>query len=189
MPNDRVIETIYLGPFTNVEAVNTSTLFHPGELGARVALTQTGVGSKEYQFVQLDSGATAAADLAPAAGQLVYWKSKSNYIVTNSVKQALGAQSVGSTNNAFRNEVAGVLTVAATPGNYCFVQQKGNNTGVLMTSGSPFVGDQLVAQTSSATGVIVAAGTAPTVQSLGKFAAAGSSITSGNVDLDIPGIP
>lgn len=189
MPNDRVIESIYLGPFSNVEAVNVATLFHPGELGARVALTQTGSGAKEYQLVQMDSGATAAADIAPAAGQLVYWKNKATYLVTNSIKQALGAQSVGSTNNAFRNEVAGVIQVAVTPGNYCFAQQKGNNTGVLMTSGSPFVGDQIVATTTSGTGVIVAAGTAPTVQSLGKFAAAGTSITSGNVDLDIPGIP
>jgi hypothetical protein len=56
MPANRVIETIYLGQFSSVEAFNASTLYKQGELGARTATTN----GKEYQLVQLDSGATSA---------------------------------------------------------------------------------------------------------------------------------
>ena len=202
MANIRVIQSPYIGPFSNIEAVNESSTtsgigIHVGELGGRVELTQTGAGTKEYQKVQLDSGATAAADVAPAIGQLVYWKNKSQYLVTNSKLQALGhnsstagGQSYNQTTDAYRNEVAGVLTVAATPGNYTWIQQKGNNTNVLITSGSPLPGDNLIATTTSGTGVLsAAAATAPVVPILGKFTTPQTSVTAGFVDLDIPGIP
>jgi uncharacterized protein with beta-barrel porin domain len=194
MPNDRVIETVYIGPFTNVEAVNVATLFHPGELGARVALTQVGIASKEYQLVQLDSGTAVAT---PAIGDLVYWKQigsggasgKSQYLVTRDSAQAVGG--AGNANSAFRNEVAGVLVNATTPGNFTFIQQKGNHTAVKFKSGAAVTGYSLVADTTTAQADLIASGTAITLMTLGRSNtnSAGVSITSINADLDIPGIP
>ena len=66
MANIRVIQSPYIGPFSNIEAVNESSTstgvgIHVGELGGRVELTQTGAGTKEYQKVQLDSGVAAGS--------------------------------------------------------------------------------------------------------------------------------
>ena len=191
MANIRVIQSPYIGPFSNIEAVNESSTgsgvgIHTGELGGRVELTQTGTGTKEYQKVQLDSGVAAGAY---AAGQLVYWKDKSKYLVTNDKAAALGANAVGSANDGYRNEVAGVIQVIGTPTNYVWVQQKGNNAAVKITSGSPAPGDNLVGSTTSGSGTIIAAGSNLTLQSLGKFTTVATSVTSAPVDLDIPGIP
>lgn len=194
MPANRVIESIYLGPFSSVESFNSSTLYKQGELGARVA---TG-GNKEYQLVQLDSGATAATGVGiVAVGQVAYWKDKTRYLVTNNFLAAVGGQSA---NNAFRNEIAGIFRVAVTPGAaadssgggyYCFVQQKGNCSNVVSKSLTAVKGYWIVGDTTASTAQvdIVAAGTAPTVQPIGKCNQDGSSITSLNVDLDVPGIP
>lgn len=196
MANIRVIQSPYIGPFSNVETVNeippsttnTGIGIHQGELGGRVELTQTGSGTKEYQKCQIDSGATATANLAPAIGQMLYWKNKASYIVTNDSRFAVGGQ----TTSGWRNEVAGILLVAATPGNNVWLQQKGNCTTVNISSGSPNPGDLLIASTSTtlAQGTIVTAGSAaPVVQNLGKFALAQTTVTVATVDLDIPGIP
>jgi hypothetical protein len=194
MPANRVIESIYLGPFTSAEAFNSSTLYKQGELGARVATT----GGKEYQLVQLDSGATSANTVGiVAVGQVAYWKDKSRYLVTNDNRVCVGGQSA---NSAYRNEVAGIFRVAVTPGAagdtsgggyYCFVQQKGNCTNVVSKSLTAVKGYQIVGDNTSNTAQvdIVASGTAVTVQSLGKCNQDGSTITSLNVDLDVPGIP
>lgn len=198
MSNSRWIVSPYIGPFANIEAVNES--FSPstapygvgirvGELGARTGLTQTGVGTKEYQKVQLDSGATAATAIGVvAAGQLAYWKDKSKYLVTNDIVQALGGQSA---NSAFRNEVAGVFTNAVTAGNFTWVQQKGNTTVLKSKSLTGVAGYWLVSDTTAGTAQadIVATGTAPTVQSIGKNNTVGAAQTTLNADLDIPGIP
>jgi len=202
MANIRVIQSPYIGPFANVEAVFESALqsgvgIHVGEVGGRVELTQTGAGTKEYQKVQLDSGAVAATPAgAPTTGELVYWKSKPAYIVTNDSRFAIGGQPSGA--SGFRNEVAGVLvTPQATltsnvgiPG-YIWVQQKGNCATVKIASGSPNPGDQLQSDTSTtaAQGLVAATGTQTVVQALGKFTTIGSSVTVAPVDLDIPGIP
>ncbi len=182
MPSNRVIETIYLGPFPSVDKVNTSTLYKPGELGARADINNT-----EWQLVQLDSGATASAPAGVVAvGQAAYWKDKSKYLVTNDMTQAVGAAA------GARNEVAGVFQVAVTAGNYCYVQQKGRSLNAVKTkSGSPNIGDWLVADNTASTAQfdVVAIATAPTVRSYGVYAAAGSSSTTATVDLDIPGIP
>lgn len=203
MANIRVIQSPYIGPFANVEAVVESSSssgvgIHVGELGGRVELTQTGAGTKEYQKVQLDSGAVAASAAgAPTTNQVLYWKNKQTYTVTNDSRFAIGGQITGGT-APFRNEVAGILvqpqaslTTAIGTGPYIWVQQKGNCAAVKIASGSPNPGDQLVADTSTtaAQGVVVAAGTAVTVQSLGKFTTVGSSVVVAAVDLDIPGIP
>jgi len=195
--NIRVIQSPYIGPFSNIEAVNESSTgtgvgIHIGELGGRVELTQTGVGTKEYQKVQLDSGAVAGSGPGVVAiGQLAYWKDKSKYLVTNDPGQAIGASSVANVNTPFRNEVAGVFTVAATAGNYTWVQQKGNNTVIKSKSVTGVPGYWVVSDNTAATSQVdlVATTTAPTVQPLGKNVTAGSALTTLTVDLDIPGIP
>jgi|SRR5580765_210481 len=197
MANIRVIQSPYIGPFSNIEAVNESSTtsgvgIHVGELGGRVELTQTGAGTKEYQKVQLDSGAVAGSGPGIVAiGQLAYWKDKSKYLVTNDPGQAIGAASVINTNTPFRNEVAGVFTVAVTAGNYTWVQQKGNNTTVKSVSSTGVPGYWVVSDNTAATSqvALVATTTAPTVQPLGKNVTAGSGLTTLTVDLDIPGIP
>jgi hypothetical protein len=162
---------------------------HPGDLGQRAELTQVGAGTKEYQKVLVDSGATAAAPSGlPLAGQLLYWKNKSTYTVTNDSRFAVGGQ----TTNGWRNEVAGVLTCTGmTPGNATWVQQKGNFPTVKIASGSPNPGDQMQSDTSTtaAQGLIAVANTQTTVLALGKFALAQTTVTAASVDLDIPGIP
>lgn len=197
MANIRVIQSPYIGPFSNIEAVNEPSTgsgigIHVGELGGRVELTQTGAGTKEYQKVQLDSG--VAVGVGPgvvATGQLAYWKLKANYIVTNDPGQAIGATSVVNVNTPFRNEVAGVFTNAVTAGNYTWVQQKGNNTVLKSKSVTAIPGYWVVSDNTAATSQVdlVATTTAPTVQPLGKNNTSGTAQTTLNVDLDIPGIP
>lgn len=183
MPANRVIETLYLGPFSDIEKINTATLYKPGELGARICT----VPGKEYQLVQLDSGATSSTSAgAVAAGQLAYWADKSKYKVTNNSSDAVGS---GGTQNNFRNEVAGVFTESVTAGYYCVVQQKGRKTLLACDSASYEIGDNIVASTNTTKAARVAAGTAITVMSIGKAAAATTAITTVTADLDIPGIP
>ena len=162
--------------------MNASSLYKPGELGARAAVNNT-----EWQLVQLDSGATAATGVGVvAAGQAAYWKDKSTYLVTNNFLQAVG------TTTGARNEVAGVFQTAVTAGNYCFVQQKGRSVNAIkLASSSPNIGDWIVADNTGSTAqfAIVAIATAPTVRSYGLAAAAGSSVTTIAADLDVPGIP
>lgn len=197
MPNQRVTQNPYIGRFTNIEQVNepqqstteTGVGLHIGDLGQRCELTQAGVGTKEYQKVVLDSGATAATSGGLyAAGQTVYWKDKSRYIVTNDTVQAIGGLSA---NNAFRNEVAGVITATTiTAGNATWIQQKGNNTNVKFKSGTPITGYWVVADTTAAQTDQVATTTAPVVQPMGKMVSAGAvALTTVTVDLDVPGIP
>src|SRR5689334_2140529 len=119
MPANIRIESIYLQG-GSYESLNVSTLYKPGELGARA----TTVSGKEFQLVQCDSGATAAtATGAVTAGQLAYWKTKvgngatagpgsgAGYIVTNNPADCLAN---GGANSEFRNEVAGVFGNAVT---------------------------------------------------------------------------
>lgn len=201
MANIRVIQSPYVGPFANIEQVIESSTssgvgIHVGELGGRVELTQTGVGTKEYQKVQLDSGVVAATGVGvPTQGQLAYWKDKSKYLVTTDFLQAIGGQSA---NSAFRNEVAGVIVtptasftsfVGQAP--YIWIQQKGNNTVLKSVSSTGVAGYWVVGDTTASTAqaALVATTTAPTVQPLGKNNSVGATLTTLNVDLDIPGIP
>jgi hypothetical protein len=195
MPNQRVVQNPYIGVFTNIEQVNEPQTgagvvgIHPGDLGQRAELTQVGAGTKEYQKVILDSGAVSAASGgALAAGQTLYWKNKATYTVTNDSTQAIGGQSA---NNAWRNEVAGVLTCTSpTAGNATWIQQKGNNTNVKSKSITPITGYWVVSDTTTAQVDQVATTTAPTVQPMGKMVSAGAvALTTLAVDLDIPGIP
>lgn len=178
--------TINIGASSSLEAVNLSALPRPGELGQRVY----GTANKEYQAVQLDSGATAATAAGiTARGHVLYWKDKVNYIVTNDAVAAIGANSVlNGSNNAFRNEVAGICMLAVTAGNYTLIQNRGNMSAVKAKTATFNIGYEVVADTTAAQVDAVAAGTALTVTSIGKAAAIASG-TSVSVDLNLPQVP
>jgi len=172
MPSGRVNQTVYLGTFSGPDAFNSATLYKPGELGSRFELT-----GKAYQVVQLDSGATASTSAGVvAAGQLAFWKDRSNYIVTNDKAQAIGGPVASNGRNAY----AGVFQVAATAGYYACIQQRGQSATPLLTdSGSAVINDMLVPHTAGTAGVVVVAqGTAPTVNVVGRATAATATTTA-----------
>ena len=182
MPSGRIDQTLYVGPYSNVEAINATTLYKPGELGSQIQLV-----GKSYQLVQVDSGATAAtgAGHVPLCGDLAFWKDRSKYIVTNDKAQA--------ENNAgdSRNSAAGVFnsltsgaagTASITPGRYGVIQQRGTHVGVLTTGSAAAAGGTLVSVASATSttpaAVTVAAGTAPTCVVVGIATAATSAVTT-----------
>jgi len=152
MPAGRIDQTLYLGPFSNVEAMNATTLYKPGELGSQI---QT-VNGKAYQLIQLDSGATAStAAGTPVAGHLAFWKDRTKYLVTNDKAQA---ENPGSA--AASSSVAGVFcsltsgaagTATITAGNFGVIQQRGTHVGVLSGSNTAAKGDVLAPDSASAT--------------------------------------
>lgn len=152
MPAGRIDQTFYLGPYGNVEAFNTSTLYKPGELGSQAQL----VNGKSYQLVLLDSGATSSTTAGtPVCGHLAFWKNRSTYTVTNDKAQAenpgnaAGASSVAGVFCSLTSGAAGTAT--ATAGNYCFIQQRGTHVGILSGSNTAAKGDQLISDTASGT--------------------------------------
>lgn len=174
--------TIYI-PTGNPDTVNYTPAYAPGELGVYYDF-----GTKSYQIVQLDSGATAATPSgAVAANQLAYWKDKVNYVVTNDSRFALGGGAAA--NSAYRNFVAGVFRpLAPTPGNIIHVLQRGFNLQVA-SDGTGAVGDTAVCNTSTTLLQVTAvtAGTAPGPMALGQIrGAAVAGIIP--VDLTIPSI-
>jgi|SRR5262245_7342635 len=188
MPNANRQQTIWL-PTGNPDTTNiTSADFNslggqPGQLG-----TEFEYVDRKYQRVQLDSGATAAASPAgaPAANQLAYWKAKSGqYIVTNDRRFALG---FSGGNDGYRNQVAGIIRLAATPGNYIDVLKAGANIPVA-SDGNGADGGVAVAEAGTAARVTaVTAGTAPTCIPVGVIRGAAVANVI-NVDVDIPDTP
>lgn len=160
----------------NPDTENNAALYAPGELGMVYQK-----GDNQYQQVQLDSGATAAANLAPAANQILYWKNKLAKIVTNDTKQAVG----NAVSNAWSNHVAGVLRNTASPGNYIWVLQRGLGISVKTTQ-TVTQGQSVIANTSTPAADVagVAVGTAPTAQKLGIATSANASSLV-TVDLNI----
>jgi hypothetical protein len=180
MPANRVVETAYIGPFASIESVNASSAYYPGQVGQRI-ITAT---NKQYQFVQLDSGALTAATV----GQVLYWKDRANYVVTNNNLFANGGSPT--TTSTARNMIAGVATAASvTAGYYTFIQQQGLHSAVVATSGSPAAGDFAVGDTTTGKATSVAVATAPTVDVIGRVRTTQSSSTAWPVDLSIVGIP
>src|ERR1700728_629999 len=137
MPSGRIDQSIYIGPYASIEAMNVTTLYKPGELGGQVQL-----GGKAYQLVQLDSGATASTPAGlPVCGMVAYWKSRPSYIVTNDIRFAdgfttgttgQGANSVAGVFNSLTSGAGGTATI--TPGNYGVVQQRGTHVGLFTGS-------------------------------------------------------
>jgi len=178
MPNINRQQTVYI-PTGNPDTVNENSsfggisvtppappMYEPGTLGMAYDYND-----RAYQIV-----------LAPAANQLMFWKNRANYIVTNDPKQC----DFGPTN--FRNAVAGVLRTAATPGNVVHVLIRGRRILVKGTAGA--VGDTIIANSGTACDTTnVAAGTAVTWQEVGTCAVVSGDSTNGTVDVDIPNIP
>ena len=163
--------------------MNVSSLYAPGDLGSAHDLND-----RSYQCVQLDSGATAATPVgAPAANQLTFWKDKNKYLVTTDDRMAIGGQ----TANAWRNQAAGWLRNAATPGNYVYILQRGDNIPVAGAAGGG-VGQRIIAQTTGTAQVTFeAVGGNNTYKALGVAREATAATLAGHVyaDVDIPNIP
>lgn len=181
MPYGRIDQSLYVGPYANVEAINTTTLYKPGELGS-----QFQSGTKAYQLIQLDSGATASTGAgAPLCGHTAFWKSRSSYIVTNDKAQAetVAGDSRNSIAGVFNSLTSGAAgTASLTAGNYGVIQQRGTHVGVLTNGTAAAAGDLLVpvATATSVTAAVVrvAAGTAPTCAVVGVATAATSAVTT-----------
>ncbi len=191
MPSGRIDQTLYIGPFANIETMNVSTLYKPGELGS-----QTQLNNKSYQLIQLDSGATASTAGAPVTGSVAFWKDRSKYLVTTDKQVAEGGPTIAKTVNS----VAGVFcqtasganvagTASLTAGNYGVIQQRGQHVGVLTSSGTAATGDFLIALTTGAPpgSLVVASGTALNSMPIGRATAATSAVTTGYTPANIGG--
>lgn len=184
MPAGRFDSTLYIGTGSTIESLNVATLYKPGELGKKIETT----ANKDYQLVQLDSGATASTGAGVvASGQVAYWKSLSSYLVTNDKVQALGGPA---TSGGALNSVAGVFRAAVTAGNYCVIQTRGQCSNVISDgSNNTVVGDYVVAKNSTSDVVVrTAAGTAPPNIPLGRCYVAEAASVVG-VLLDLPQVP
>src|SRR5574341_1895934 len=172
MPNEKNVQTQYLGPTNNADTYSEASPYpDTGAMGQ--VLEQN---NRTYQFAKLDSGAAALA--APAANDLLFWKDRTQYLVTTDSRFSSGA----------RNNVAGVLRNAATAGDWIFALQRGDAISV-KSDGNGVAGDIAIANSGTSADITrIAAGTAPTYQILGKVtaAAAGGFIT---VDLNIDAAP
>jgi hypothetical protein len=185
MPHANRSQTVYVST-GNPDTVNDSTPYFPGQLGQAFD-----ANDRAYQYVQSDSAPSVSGPSgAYAANQVLYWKDRSQYLVTNDSAQGLrGGQA-----NSFRNNVAGILRNACTPGNYIFVLQRGRNINV-KEAGAATGGMLLVSDTSAtaAQALGTAIATAPPVQNLGVVSSAtGVAPNAANVctaDIDIPNIP
>jgi hypothetical protein len=177
MPNSYNNQTVYVDT-GDPDTMNSSSLYKGGELG-----TAFQKNDKGYQIVKLDSG--AGQTLTLAAKQLLYWKDRSNYLVTNDYRFGL----YNGVANSHANNVAGVLRNAATAGNYICVLQRGRNIAV-MEEGSATAGMRLVASVSTpeADTLGVAVGTQLVYKELGTVRTA-TSATTCYADLEISPIP
>lgn len=207
MANTRTDQQIYLGPFSNVEAfhqnlsgtaqMGAAQLFHPGEAGIRAVLTQVGPGNKEYQLCQIDSGATSATPTgAIAKGQLMYWKSRTLFSVTNDSRFAEGNPFTSTARNLVQS-VAGVLvapttgTGAAIAGDWVYLQTKGTCNVILSAQASPGFMDFAVPNNSATVPQISnsAVGTAPGDTTVGRYTSTTVTNSVATVDLQLPEIP
>jgi len=181
MPAGRIDQNMYLGPFSNVEAMNATTLYKPGELGSQIQLPNW----KAYQLIQLDSGATASTSAGlPICGHLAFWKNRSTYTVTNDKAQAetpgnaAGASAVAGVFCSLTSGVAGSASI--TPGNFGVIQQRGTHVGILSGLNTAAKGDQLTSDTGSGTAQAAkfTPGTAATAPIVAIAIAATGAVTS-----------
>lgn len=168
-----------------------SPAFVPGEVGCTFVDQNTG---NAYLRVWLDSGATSTTAVGVvAAGQLAFWKSQPNSIVTNDAIQC-DAGSAGAI-----NRVAGVFQTAVTaapgvngadgnPAQYLcdllIKSSSGNPTSVV--AASALAGAQATANATAAHADVVyttGVSTAPVSQVLGVFTS--STITNGKAQLQV----
>jgi hypothetical protein len=217
MTNTRQYWTPYLGPFSSVETFHQGAgagtgfgqfpgLFDAGMAGAKVIETQSGAGSKQYQLCQIDSGATSATPAgAIAQGQVMYWKDRTRYQVTNDSRFSdaviLGTPAAGAAQAV--SAVAGVLVTpttgagAALAGDFVYLQQQGQCTVLLVggASGPGVTGDWLIPNPSATVpqAKIVAQASTPGAtligQVLNQIPLGATTGTLSNANLQLPGIP
>lgn len=208
MSNTRQYVAQWIGPFSNVETFHQGGAAAPGfgqfpafpnsgTLGARVIVTESpsSPGSKEYQLLQIDSGATSATPTgAIAQGQLMYWKDRAKYLVTNDVRFSDWFAS-GTRNGV--NSAAGVLvtpTTGSSPaiaGDTVYLQTKGRCDLILSAQASPSLGDWAIPNNSLTVPQInnVAVGTAPGDTVVGRYRSVTVTSSVASVDLQLPEIP
>lgn len=168
---------------TNISPTDFNSMGgQPGSLGLTF---EAGNPARTYQRVVLDSGATSATPSgAVAANDLLYWKDKSNYIVTNDSRFAMGGAS-GTT--VYRSYSAGVLRLAATPGYIVDLCQRGLSIPGADGGNTFAAGEQVFAEATATDNAFdrIGIGTACPGQCLGvaRGVAAGGFV---NIDLDIP---
>ncbi len=158
----------------NPDTVNESTPYMDGQVGQVI-----NVNEKTYQYVHVDSGATASNTVGVvAANEVAFWKDKTQYLVTNDLRFSTGG----------RNTVAGIFRNAMTAGYYGFVLQQGDAISV-KSDGGGAANDVAIANSGTAADITnITAGSAITYNTLGviKGAAVASVIS---VDLNIPSAP
>lgn len=169
MALDRM-RTVYYGAQT-FSTFNVSSLYKPGELGNVVIDVSQ---NRRGQLVQLDSGCTAStATGVTAAGQVLFWKDKSKFLVTNDALQANAVNAPaggwGNAGNATldaRAFYAGICQNAVTAGYYTIIIQRTDQAaGFLVKAavgGTYNAGNFLTPNTGTAADATsVTAGTAP----------------------------
>ena len=171
-----------------------SPYYAPGELGCYFNDENTG---NQYLRVQVDSGATSSTGIGhtPQIGEVMYWKSVANSIVTNDKAQCdLGA-------TAAPNRIAGVIGPTAptvTPNTngddgaplmYMtdLIVKTGPQPGYVQCSGAPTAGQTASGNTAANTAntVATAAGTATPSEIVGVFTG-GASVTPAGSTVTYP---
>jgi hypothetical protein len=190
MPNANRGTSMYLGAFASPDTLNqplsatpasasASTPFQwyaPGDIGVTFEYQD-----KAYTVAVLDSGATSANPVgAPAANNVLFWKSKGNRIVTNDFRQCVTPTVPGAS-------VAGILRVTPTTigagGNVIGMLIRG--FGIPVTAGTTAIGPIMVDTTASTCRVVTAVGTA-TQMGQATTADSGGNATC---NVDIPQLP
>jgi hypothetical protein len=205
MPNTRQYWAPYVGPFASVETFHQNPLFDPGQAGNRVIVSQVGATFKEYQLCQVDSGCTASTPTgALLTGQLLYWKDRTRYLVTNDSR--FTDLAIANAGLAARNSVQSVAGVLVNPstsfpsvvvpsgqtgGDWVYLQTKGRCTVILSAQASPTAGDFVIPNNSATVPQVnnSAVGTAPGDTLLGRYISSTVVASVAQVDLQIPEIP
>jgi|SRR5579863_1361539 len=167
---------IYTG---NFQTENNAVMYKPGEIGIIYDF-----GTRRGQNVYLDSGCTASTSVGVvASGQVAFWKSKPNYIVTNDSRFA---EEPGNPQVC----VAGVFTNAVTAGYQTWITTRQVGITLLVNGTIVNAGYNAYAAATSASNVATfagqAAGTGPTnaAQQVGIFTSTGSA--SATADINFP---
>lgn len=120
-----------------------------GQLGA---IYRTPDGLREWIYVQFSTTSTGKT---PAAAQVCYWWSSTSTSTTNSYQWTVDNQtSAGNANKV--SQVAGILRVAATRGNYVWLLRKSPSCIVVSTTTGFITGNAVIATTASGEAAFIA---------------------------------
>ena len=174
-------DTMAVSMDTLANRVGTQIPYAEGDLGVSFDLND-----KAYEIVILDSGATSANTVGSvAANQIAFWKDRTNRIVTNDNRQAIGAAALSF------NFVAGIFRCAvATPGaggTLMCVLTKGYNIPVA-SDNSGTIGLYLYADATVNTSRLTSTAPQTYAKPIGVARNTGAA-GSVNVDVDINNLP